>query len=70
ENGAVLQIRVNGAGKITIPLEKEYRSPHLYAEGGKPGSRGKEIPCTISGNALMFEADGSFSNRWLYLTGE
>ncbi len=70
ENGAVLQIRVDGSGQITIPLEKAPKSAHLYAEGQKPGSRGQEIPCTITGNSVVFEADGSIGGRWLYLKGE
>ncbi len=68
--GAVLQLRVIGKGSFTIPLEQPYTDAHLFAEGAKPGSMGKEIPCVVSGSILTFTSDGSFNNRWLYLTGK
>jgi hypothetical protein len=66
KGGAVLQIRVHGSGTVRIPSAAVPSDVELVAEGPTPGSRGEAVPSRREGNALVFEATGPASGRWLY----
>ena len=66
EGGAVIQIQVSGAGMVYIPAAGLPASLTLFAEGPKPGSRGKRIPCRREGDTLVFQVTNELRGRWLY----
>jgi hypothetical protein len=62
--GAVLQIKVRGAGTVHIPVAAAALT--LVAEGGTPGSRGQTVPSTQKHGALTFQITPELNGRWLY----
>jgi len=67
DGGAILEIRVDATGRVRIPSLGLPAQVALIAEGAKPGSRGEAIPVHREGDALVFEATGATSGRWLYV---
>lgn len=66
-NGAVLQIMVQGAGTIRIPVAGLTAKASLVREGNTPGSRGAEVPCVLRQGELQFQVTADLSGRWLYV---
>jgi hypothetical protein len=64
--GAVIQIQVAGTGKMRIPVAGLPASLTLFAEGSKPGSRGRRIPCSREGDDLVFQVTNDLRGKWLY----
>jgi hypothetical protein len=60
KNGAIMQIVVHGAGKISIPVPSLTGPVDLVAEGGTPGSRGATVPSRVENGVLSFTGGGSF----------
>ena len=66
--GAVLQIMVYGTGTIRIPAMGLPPNVTIFAEGVKPGSKGKELANQITGGSLVVTVTPEASGRWLYVT--
>ena len=66
ENGAVLAVLARGSGTVRIPIGEPLGNVRLFAQGGKPGSRGEEIPCQLDEDRLVFELTPKSAHRWLY----
>jgi hypothetical protein len=64
--GAVLQIKVRGAGTVHIPVADVKAPLALVAEGDKPGSRGQSVPATQEQGVLTFQLTPELNGRWLY----
>ncbi len=67
EDGALMQIRVSGSGTVRVPVAGLPEKLALYAEGPKPGSRGKRVRCRREGGALVFSASQQLAGKWLYV---
>jgi len=66
DGGAVAQIRVHGAGTVRLPSAVVPEGLELIAEGATPGSRSETVPVRREADAIVFEAEGPASGRWLY----
>jgi len=65
--GAVVQIRVRGAGAVRIPAGSISSPFALAVEGPTPGSRGASVPFRIEKGSIIFEATPQLNGRWIYL---
>jgi hypothetical protein len=65
-DGALLQIRVRGEGRVRIPVPDLPCALTLVAEASHPGSRGEQITCSSDSGILAFTVSPSLSGRWLY----
>jgi len=64
--GAVFQLQVHGSGEVRIPVRGIAEGLQLFAEGAKPGSRGREVPSRMEAGMLIFDA-ATTGHGWLYL---
>ena len=67
DGGAVMLIRVHGNGGVRIPAAGLPEEVKLFAEGPRPGSRGKPVPTVRENDTLVFTAGPDTHNRWLYV---
>lgn len=65
--GAVVQIRLRGAGAVRIPATGISAAFALVVEGATPGSRGAGVPFRFEKGSIIFEATPQLSGRWIYL---
>jgi hypothetical protein len=65
--GAVLQIRVRGAGAVRIPAAGIPAPFALVVEGPTPGSRGAGVLFRFEKGSIIFEATPQLSGRWIYV---
>jgi len=72
EGGAVLRVWADGEGAVHLPLTREMASAavEVVAEGPTPGSRGDAVAARVEGGALVFDAGGATSRRWLYVCAQ
>jgi hypothetical protein len=64
--GASLEIWVNGEAEVTIPVPDGAKSGRLCFEGGRFGSLGETVPCSVEQGRLKFKSLPSWSQRHLY----
>ncbi len=65
--GAELEIWVQGDGSVNIPLAHSVDSGRLFLAGGRMGSVGSEVPCTVKDGNLKFAANAGWGLAKLYL---
>jgi len=65
--GAMLRIRVHGAGTVRIPALGLPRQVQVIAEGPRPGSRGEVVTATVEDGVLVTTLAPGQTNRWLYV---
>jgi hypothetical protein len=65
--GAVMRLRVHGAGTVRIPAAGLGVSPRVFAEGPTLGSRGAAVECRVEADALVVALKPEQTNRWFYV---
>jgi hypothetical protein len=66
EGGALLQLRAHGPGGLRILASGLPTEIQVFAEGGRPGSRGRLIASRREGDVLIVTVDAAGVHRWLY----
>lgn len=65
--GAVLELWVQGSGKVNIPLTSVLKLPALCLAHGRVGAVANEVPFTIHDDKLSFDAKPEWGLAKLYL---
>ncbi len=66
-NGARVQLKVYGTGKIRIPAESLSSPMDAFVEGPTPGSRGETVPSALEDGKIVIDITPSIQGRWIYL---
>ena len=66
-NGALLELWVDGTGKVSIPLPDGIFQGRLTFQGALLGSAGETIAAKITERRLVFEAHADWPQKHLYL---
>lgn len=65
--GAVLEVWVQGEGRLKLPLTEEVVAPRLFAAGQRPGAVRAEVPARVEDMILEFEAGPGKAQGKLFL---
>ncbi|MBK9137508.1 MAG: hypothetical protein IPM17_01890 [Verrucomicrobia bacterium] len=65
--GAVIEVWVQGEGKVTVPLTEPVKDARLFAAGAQPGLAGAPVTAEVNRLALTFEAGPGKAQGKLYL---
>jgi len=64
--GALLQIKINSAGRFRIPMAALPPQLQLISEGAAPGSRGVGVPLYRTDDVLQVTITSELAGRWIY----
>lgn len=65
--GAVLEVWIQGEGRLRLPLTDEVVVPRLFVAGQRPGTVGAAVPARVDGGILEFEAGPGKAQGKLFL---
>ncbi len=65
--GAVMELWVNGAANVTVPLPEGVTGGRLVAQGPRLGSAGQPMAATTDAGQLKFRAEAAWGHAHLYL---
>lgn len=65
--GAIFQLRVEGTGRVQIPLVGMAGPVRAVVEGPTLGSRGADLPCSLDAGMLSLDLAPEHAGRWIYL---
>lgn len=66
KGGATLELWVNGEAEVTIPVPDGANAGRLCFEGGRFGSLGDAVPCTVESGRLKFKSQQGWGQRHLF----
>ncbi|MBE7501750.1 MAG: hypothetical protein HS113_15890 [Verrucomicrobiales bacterium] len=65
--GAMLEVWVQGEGRLRLPLSEGVVAPRLFAASQRPGTLGAAVPARVEGGILEFEAGPGKAQGKLFL---
>lgn len=65
--GAVMELQVHGAARLTLSERLFPQAFRLFLEGATPGSRGREVPFRREEGKVVIDVLPELSGRWIFV---